>query len=77
MAFSRFVVVRLAFTERDGPFDFEVNVFVFQIPNVLAKLGTISFARVFERRFMSVEALFKFVFLSVRRYRSSKPILPI
>ena len=33
MAFSRFAVVRLAFTE-DGPFDFEVNVFVFQIANV-------------------------------------------
>ena len=35
MAFYGFVVVWLAFTE-DGPFDFEVNVFVFQIPNVFA-----------------------------------------
>ena len=35
MAFSGFVVVRLAFPE-DGPIDFEVNVFVFQVPNVFA-----------------------------------------
>ena len=35
MVFSGFVAVRLAFPE-DGPIDFEVNVFVFQIPEVFA-----------------------------------------
>ena len=35
MAFSGFVAVRLAFPE-DCPIDFEVNVFVFQIPEVFA-----------------------------------------
>ena len=35
MAFSGFAAVRLAFPE-DGPIDFEVNVFVFQVPDVFA-----------------------------------------
>ena len=35
MAFSGFVAVWLAFPE-DGPIDFKVNVFVFQIPDMFA-----------------------------------------
>ena len=35
MVFSVFVAVRLAFPE-DGPIDFEVNVFVFKVPDVFA-----------------------------------------
>ena len=35
MAFSGFVAIRLAFPE-DGPTDFEVNVFVFQVPDKFA-----------------------------------------
>ena len=35
MAFSGFVAVRLALPE-DGPIDFEVNVFIFRVPDVFA-----------------------------------------